>query len=259
MQVDLSDQTVIVTGAGRGIGAVIARRFGEVGANVVAAARTTEEIEATAADIEAAGGDALAVTTDLRNVEDIDALVDATVEAFGVPQILVNNAAQNLTNLPFEQTLEEVDDMLDTNLRGLFLLSQRFGERLRESDVESGRIVNIASISGHIGVPAMTVYGGTKGGVIAMTRGLASELAEDNVTVNSISPGLIEVERIRKLIAEKGDQIYDFDRLPLERLGTPDDIANTALFLSSEFAEYITGEDIRVDGGVGFTAGMYKS
>ncbi|MFB6130976.1 MAG: SDR family NAD(P)-dependent oxidoreductase [Salinigranum sp.] len=259
MRVDLSGQTAIVTGAGRGIGAVIAKRFAEVGANVVAAARTESEIEATVEEIEADGGTAAAVPTDLRDPAQIDELVEETVRIFGVPQILVNNAGQNLTKRPFEQTLEEVDDMLDTNLRGVFLLSQRFGERVRQSDLEGGRIVNIASISAHIGIPAMTLYGATKAGVIQLSQGLASEVAQDGVTVNSVSPGLIEVERIRKLVEEKGEEIYDFDRLPLERLGDPDDIAYACLFLASEYASYITGEDVRVDGGVGFTAGMYRT
>ena len=259
MQVDLSDKTVIVTGAGRGIGEVIAERFGEVGANVVAAARTASEIAETADAIDAAGGTATAVQTDLRDPDDIDALVGETVRTYGVPELLVNNAAQNLTNLPFEQTLDEIDDMLDTNLRGLFLLSQRVGEQIRQSDVDGGRIVNIASISAHVGVPAMTVYGGTKAGVVGVTRGLASELAPDGVTVNSISPGTIRIERIERLIEEKGEQIYDFDRLPMGRLGTPDDVAYLALFLASEYAGYITGVDVRVDGGVGLTAGLYRS
>lgn len=259
MDVTLPGETAIVTGAGRGIGAVIADQFAEAGANVVAAARTESEIEATARRCrEAHGVDAVAVPTDLKRVDDVDALMDEAIAAFGSPGILVNNAAENLTNLPLEQPLEEVDIMLETNVRGLFVLTQRFARAFRDADHDSGRIVNVASVAGQLGVPAMTLYGGTKAGVYGITRGFAAALAPEGITVNSVTPGLVGIERIQRLIEEKGDEIYDLDRIPLGRLGEPEDIANACLFLASEQAGYVTGEDIRIDGGVAFTAGLYK-
>ena len=258
MELDLSGSTAIVTGAGRGIGAVIATTFADAGADVVAAARTVSEIEATAEACEDRGVRAIAVATDLSDPADIGALMDRTIEAFGAPDVLINNAGANLTSPPLDQPIEDVDQILDVNLRGLFLLSQAFGRAFREADLVAGRIVNISSISAQVAIPAMTLYGGTKSGIYAVTRGLAVELADDGVTVNSVTPGTIEVQRIRDLIAEKGDEIYDLDRVPVGRLGRAEDIANTCLFLASEQAEYITGEDVRVDGGVGVTAGLYR-
>ena len=259
MDVDLSDSTAIVTGAGRGIGAEIASQFAEAGADVVAAARTESEIKATARRCrEEHGVEALAVPTDLKRVDDIDALLEGSIDVLGTPDVLVNNAAENLTNLPIEQPIEDVDVMLETNLRGLFLLTQRVARAFRQSDLESGRVVNVASVAGQLGVPAMTLYGGTKSGVYGITRGFAAALAGDGVTVNSVTPGLVGIERIQRLIEEKGDEFYDLDRIPLDRLGTAADIANACLFLASRNAAYVTGEDIRVDGGVAFTAGLYK-
>lgn len=258
MDIDLSGSTAIVTGAGRGIGSVIAPTLAEAGANIVAAARTASEIEATAEHVESEYGvEALAVPTDLKSFDEIDALVDEAVETFGAPDILINNAAENLPNLPPEQTLEEVDLMLETNLRAVFLLGVRFGEAFRDSSNDTGRIVNISSLTAQLGVPAMTLYSGTNAGVYGVTRGLAAEYARDGINVNAVTPGLIRIERIEQLLEDRGDEIYDLDRIPLGRLGLPQDIANACLFLSSDLAGYVTGEDIRVDGGVGFTAGLY--
>lgn len=255
---DLSGSTAIVTGAGRGIGAVIAPTLAEAGANIVAAARTRSEIEATADRIEADYGvETLAVQTDLKEVDDIETLVETTVSTLGTPDILVNNAAENLPNRPAEQTLREVELMLQTNLRAVFLLSVEFAEAHREAGLDSGRIVNISSLTGQVGVPAMTLYSGTNAGVYGLTRGLAAEYAPE-ITVNSVTPGLIGIERIQNLVEERGDEIYHLDRIPLGRLGDPEDIADAVLFLASNRADYITGEDLRVDGGVGFTAALYK-
>jgi NAD(P)-dependent dehydrogenase (short-subunit alcohol dehydrogenase family) len=257
VEMDLSGQTAIVTGAGRGIGKVISHRLAQAGANVVAAARTESEIEETVAEVEELGVEGLAVPTDLQEVDDIDNLVDEAVAEFGVPEILVNNAAQNLAGPLLEQTVEEVDRMLDTNLRGLFLLSQRWGQEFVESDTESGSIVNISSATSHIGVARMTLYSGTNGGVRSVTRGLASEFGPE-VRVNTVTPGLIGIERIRNLLEDQGDEIYELDRIPMDRLGEPDDIADAVLFFASDLSSYVTGTELIVDGGVNFTAGLYK-
>lgn len=258
LSIDLSDSTTIVTGAGRGIGRTIATTFAEAGSTVVAAARTESEIAETVELVEERGSDGLAVRTDLADVDDIDGLIDATVEAFGAPDVLINNAGANISGPPLEHTVEELDTMWAVNLRGLFVLSQRFAQTFRESPLDSGRIVNIASVAAHVGVPAMTAYGGTKSGIFGITQGLAAELAGDGITVNSVSPGLVSVDRTDRVIAEHGDALFDFDRIPVGRVGEPADVANACAFLASDLASYVTGEDLLVDGGVDFTAGLYK-
>lgn len=257
LELDLSGRTALVTGAGRGIGEEIATHVAAAGADVVLAARTASEIEATAEDVEAAGVSALAVPTDLGDPDDIDRLVEETVETFGAPDILINNAAANLANDPMAQPIDEVDTMLDVNLRGVFVLSQRVANAMLDGDVDAGRIVNVSSVAGHVGIPAMTVYSGTKAGLYGITRGLAAELSSHGITVNSVSPGMIRVDRIERLMDEKGE-LYDLDRIPVGRLGDPEEIADACVFLASDRARYVSGEDLRVDGGVAITAGLYR-
>lgn len=257
LELDLSGKTAIITGAGRGIGEEIATHVAAAGADVVVAARTESEIAATVERIEKQYGSALAVLTDLGRVDDIGNLVEATESEFGAPDIVVNNAAANLAGDPLRQSAEDVDTMLDVNLRGLFLLSQRAANAMLNADVEAGRIINVSSIVGHLGVPAMTVYGGTKAGVYGITRGLAAELAPHDITVNSVSPGMTRTERIERLMEEKGE-IYDLDRIPMGDLADPEDVANACVFLASDRAGYITGVDLPVDGGVTITAGLYR-
>lgn len=259
MEIELAGRTAIVTGAGRGIGEVIATTFAGAGADVVVIARTESEIEAVAERIEDEHGvEALAVPTDLRDADDVDRLVAGTVETLGPPDVLVNNAGANINSPAVDQPIEEVDTIGDTNLRGPFLLSRAFARAFRESDLDSGRIVNVSSIAAEVAIHGMTYYGATKAGLNGMTRGLAGEFAADGITVNSVIPGTIEVERIRTLVEEHGDEVYDMDRLPLGRLGRPEEVADLCLFLASDRAAYVTGEAIRIDGGVGFTAGLYK-
>lgn len=259
MEVTLSGRTAIVTGAGRGIGREIARTLGGAGADVVAVARTASEIESVAAAIEDEHGvESIAVPADLREVEDIERVVTEAVERLQTPDVLVNNAGANINSPAVDQPLEEVDVIGDTNLRGPYVLAQRFARAYRDADLDSGSIVNVASIAAEIAIHGMTYYGGTKAGIKGITRGLAGELAGDGIRVNSVTPGTIEVQRIRTLVEEHGDEVYDMDRLPLGRLGEPEEVAELCLFLASDRAAYITGEDVRIDGGVGVTAGLYK-
>jgi NAD(P)-dependent dehydrogenase (short-subunit alcohol dehydrogenase family) len=258
-EIDLHNRTAIITGAGRGIGREIARAYAEAGANVVVAARTESEIEATAEAVtDQYDVRSLAVPTDLRNVADIEALVAETVEEFGAPEILVNNAGANLSNRSLDQTLEELDTMINVNFRAPFLLSQRFGETFRESTNDAGSIINVASVSGHLGKDFTTVYGGTKAGLYGLTRGLAAGLSKYDIRVNSISPGTTRVERIEKRIEEWGEDMYDLDQIPLGRLADPEEVADAALYLASDLSSYVTGTDLVVDGGICFTAGLYE-
>jgi NAD(P)-dependent dehydrogenase (short-subunit alcohol dehydrogenase family) len=262
MELDLTGKTAIITGSGRGIGEEIAHTFAEAGANVVTAARSVDEIEATSAALEEEYGvESIAVPTDLSELDDIEALVEATVEEFGRSEVLINNAALNLTNPPDEQTVEEVDAMLSVNLRSVFFLTRRWATQFRASDAERGRVINIASNSALFGIPAMTLYGATNAGVQALTRGYAATLAEDGVTVNSVTPGLINVGRIQDLLARQDrgeiERIHNLEEHPLERPGEPEEVAYACLFLAYDLADYISGTDILVDGGLDITRKMY--
>lgn len=255
---DLSGRTTVITGAGRGIGKSIAHRFADAGSDVVLAARSEDEIESVARDVEREYGvSSLAVPTDVRAVEDLDALMEETVAAFGPPGILVNNAGVNYANRAVDQTVEEVDAMIDVNFRAPFLLSQRFAWAFDSGAGASGSIVNVSSVAGHVGKDFTSLYGGTKAGLYGLTRGLAAGLAAFGIRVNSVSPATTRVERVEERIEEWGEDMYETDKIPLERLCLPEDVADAVLFLASDRADFVTGIDVPVDGGVGFTAGMY--
>lgn len=258
VDIDLTDSTAIVTGAGRGIGREICLRFADAGADVAAAARTTSEIESTVEAVESSGVDGIAVPTDLRRPDDIRALVERTVDELGTPDVLVNNAGVAITR-PSIEAYERTDleTMIGVNFRGLFLLAREFGMAFRRSSLDSGgRIINIASVLGHVSAPSRTVYSGTKAGVFGLTRGLAADFADDGITVNSVSPGLIEVERIREAVENRGAE-FALEEIPLRRLGRPEEIADVCLFVASPLSRYMTGADIPVDGGVQYTASLY--
>ncbi|SFR64394.1 SDR family NAD(P)-dependent oxidoreductase [Halogeometricum limi] len=255
---DLSGETALVTGGGRGIGAVVADTFAEAGADVAVAARTESELAKTVERIESHGRRGVALPTDLRDADAIEELVADATDRLGTPSILVNNAAANLAGPLSEMSVDEVDTMLETNLRATFLLSQAWADAYRESSRTSGRIINVSSLTGRLGVPRMTLYSGTNAGIESVSRGFAAELARDGVTVNWVVPGLVGIDRIRNLVDEQGDDIYDLDRIPLGDLGEAVDIAHACLFFASEMASYVTGAELVVDGGVSFTAGLYR-
>lgn len=258
VDIDLSGRTAIVTGAGRGIGEGIAGRLAEAGANVVAAARTTDEIEAVVEAVEAEHGvEGLAVRTDLTDVDDVQTLVDESVDAFGVPEILVNNAGANLMGDPMEHSVQEVDTMLDVNVRGTFLLTQRWGRAYRDAGLDWARVVNVSSVVAEVGTTPMALYGGTKAGVRGLTKGFAAALGGDGVTVNSVSPGITRVGRTAEAIESGAGGFLQLDRIPVGRAGEPADVADVCAFLASPQASYVTGVDVLVDGGVAFTAGLY--
>lgn len=258
MDIDLSEHTAFVTGGGRGIGRAVAVRFAQAGADVAVVARTGSELQGTVETVESHGVTGLPVEADLREETAIERAVDETIDALDVPTILVNNAGVFLASPPDEQPTDEIDHMLQLNLRAPLLLARRVCGEIVRSEADSGRVINVARNVAETAVPAWTAYGSTKAGLQAMTRGLALAFAGDGITANSVSPGTTRTPAVEDVIEEMGDELYDFDRHPMGRIGEPEDVADVCLFLASDLARYVTGEDILVDGGVSITSGFYR-
>lgn len=240
----LEGKTAIVTGASRGIGKGIARRFLDRGANVVLTARTAETLEAAAAELD--GSRCLAVTADVGRAADVERLVQAAVDRFGGLDVLCHNAGIYPESRIEETSEEEWDEVIRTNLTSTFLTVRAAVPHLRRRP--AGRIVLISSITGsRVGYPGLGHYAATKAGMSGFMRVAALEFAPDGITVNGIEPGSIRTEGLDGLGAEA---IAVMEKhIPLGSLGEPGDIADAAVFLASDGAKFITGQTIVVDGG----------
>lgn len=246
MTVDLSGQIAIVTGASRGLGKAMAIALAANGAKVCCVARSEDKLKETAAEIEAAGGQAVIATCDVSNRESVDKVVDDVVEENGKLDILVNNAGITRDTLLPRMSDDEWDDVIATNLRSAFLMSRAASRYMMRA--RYGRIINITSVSGLIGNAGQTNYSASKAGLIGLTRSLSKELAGRHVTINAVAPGFIESD----MTAALGDMVKEEakKRIPAKRLGTPEEVASAVLFLSSADAGYITGQVLTVDGGM---------
>ena len=243
----LQDKIAIVTGGGTGIGRGIALGYAREGAGVVIANRSEETGSRVVREIARSGGQAMFVRTDIRSLEDVECLVQRTVETFGRIDILVNNAGLATSFAPFlELTPEMYDLVVDTNLRGTFFTTQRVARVMAEQ--RSGKIVMITSNIADIAQLETAHYSSTKGGLNSLTRVLALELSEYNICVNAIAPGEIYVESAKDFFDDPANKPR-FDALPLRRFGYPEDVAGAAIFLASSESDYITGATIVIDGG----------
>lgn len=244
--VDLKDQVALVTGASRGIGKAIAMALAGAGAKVACVARSVDKLTETVEAIRAAGGTAEVFACDVTSGENVDKVVDEVVAKWGKLHILVNNAGVTRDGLVPRMSDDDWDTVINTNLRGAFLFLRAATRQMMSQ--RYGRIINIASVSGLIGNPGQANYSASKAGMIGMTRTAAKELAGRKVTINAVAPGFIESD----MTAALGDSILDEvkKRIPAKRLGTPEDIAWTVLFLASPAASYITGQTLTVDGGL---------
>lgn len=258
LSVDLSGSTALLTGASYGIGEEIAYHLADSGADVVGVARSEEDLQETIDAVEDDYGvEGLAIPADIREESQIEAALEEAIDAFGVPDILVNNAGVYPSGAALEMATGDIDDMLDVNNRAVILLSMKWGQAFRESDLDSGRVINVSSVFNHVVTPRLLVYGSTKFHVRGITMGFAAELARDGVTVNSVSPGITNSHDWSREELEDFDWLGDLDRIPVGRVGEPQDVANACLYLASDAADYVTGADILIDGGVAFTAGLY--
>jgi 3-oxoacyl-[acyl-carrier protein] reductase len=244
----LAEQVALVTGASRGIGAVIAQRLAMDGAGVAVNYQSSEAAASRVARlITEAGGDAEVMGGDVSREEDADALVKRVIERWGRIDILVNNAGITRDRLLLRMTPEDWDRVLEVNLRGAFLCTKHVMPHLIRR--RQGRVVNISSVVGIGGNPGQANYAASKAGLIGFTKAVAREVASRNITVNALAPGFIDTGGMVDQMTEEARKTV-LGRIPMERFGSADDVAEAVSFLCGPGAGYITGQVITIDGGM---------
>lgn len=241
----LKGKTAVITGGSRGIGAAIAGKFAELGANVAIIDYGNPDVaNETKKSLEAMGVKAETYLCDVTDAEKCKEVVKNILDDFGVIDILVNNAGITRDNLLVMMEESDFDAVINTNLKGCFNMIKACGRNFIKK--KYGKIINISSISGIVGLPGQANYSASKAGVIGLTKAVAKELGSKNICCNAIAPGFIMTDMTKDLGSEE-----DFIKsIPLKRLGKPEDVANLAVFLADDVSDYITGEIIRIDGGL---------
>jgi NAD(P)-dependent dehydrogenase (short-subunit alcohol dehydrogenase family) len=247
---DLRGQVALVTGGGRGIGKTLAEAFGESGCQLAITGRRDEYLAPTAAELAERGFDCLSIVADVTKPADVERTVTQTLERFGRIDILLNNAGQTWGQATEDMPFERWQQVIDVNLNGLFLMSQRVGHHMLERG--QGCILNIASVAGLVGGDPHTVntiaYNASKAGVISFTKVLAVEWGRRGIRVNAIAPGWFPTRMASASIAANRERIEQ--RTALGRLGTLDELKGAAIFLCSPASSFITGQTLVVDGGM---------
>lgn len=240
-------KSALVTGASRGIGRSIALQLAEEGYNVaVNYAGSKDKAEAVVEEIKAKGVDSFAIQANVANGDEVKAMIKEVVSQFGSVGVLVNNAGITRDNLLMRMKEQEWDDVIDTNLKGVFNCIQKVTPQMLRQ--RGGAIINLSSVVGAVGNPGQANYVATKAGVVGLTKSSARELASRGITVNAVAPGFIVSDMTDALSDELKDQMLE--QIPLARFGEDTDIANTVAFLASDKAKYITGQTIHVNGGM---------
>jgi 2-dehydro-3-deoxy-D-gluconate 5-dehydrogenase len=245
---DLTGKVALVTGGNSGIGLAMAHALAAAGASIAIAARSADKNAAAVRELRARGCDAAAIEADVRNEASCRGLIAMTGARFGRIDVLVNNAGTNIRKGPDEYTLDEWRDILDTNLTSMFVTSQAVHPMMKRNG--GGKIVNLGSMLSIFGVPFAAPYGASKGGVVQLTKALATAWAKDNIQVNAVLPGWIDTPLTRGARADvPGLNERVLARTPAGRWGNPQDLAGIAVFLASPASDFITGVAIPVDGG----------
>lgn len=243
----LDGKSAIVTGASRGIGRAIALELAKQGANVaVNYAGSVEKAQQVVHELQELGVKAFKIQADVSNETEVKAMMKEVVSTFGSIDILVNNAGITRDNLLMRMKEEEFDQVINTNLKGVFMCTKAVTRQMMKQ--RSGRIINVASIVGVSGNPGQANYTAAKAGVIGLTKTTAKELASRNILVNAVAPGYIATDMTDALNDEQKKAVFDL--IPLGKLGQPEDVAKVVRFLASDDANYLTGQTIHIDGGM---------
>lgn len=243
----LQEKAALVTGASRGIGRAIALEFAKQGANVaVNYAGSEDKAQEVVEELLQLGVKAFKIQTDVSDESSVQNMIKEVTSQFGRLDILVNNAGVNKDNLLMRMKESEFDQVINTNLKGVFLCTKAVTRQMMKQ--KAGRIVNVASIVGVSGNPGQANYVAAKAGVIGLTKTTAKELASRNILVNAVAPGFISTDMTDALTEEQRKEMLDM--IPLAKLGSPEDVARVVRFLASEDANYITGQTLHIDGGM---------
>jgi 2-deoxy-D-gluconate 3-dehydrogenase len=245
---DLSGRVAVITGGNGGIGLGMGKGLAAAGATIVVAGRDQAKSRAAVDELKAAGGQASAIPVDVLKEDSCRALIAETVKAYGRLDILVNNAGMSIRKPPEAYTLAEWHTVLDSNLTSAFVCSQAAYPTMKQAG--AGKIINIGSMMSVFGAPFATAYAASKGGMVQMTKAMATAWAKDRIQVNAILPGWIDTALTRRA-REQVDGLHDsvLKRTPAARWGLPDDFAGVAVFLAAQASDFVTGATIAVDGG----------
>jgi NAD(P)-dependent dehydrogenase (short-subunit alcohol dehydrogenase family) len=244
---DLNGKVAVVIGGTSGIGRAIAHGLAQAGADVIPTSRRAEQVEVSAAEIEALGRRSLRVTSDVADRSSLQHVLKETVNVFGKVDILVNSAGRTKRAPTIDFSDDDWDDILDTNLAGTLRACQIFGRHMLER--QYGRIINIASLASFVALYEVAAYSASKAAVASLTKSLAVEWASRGVCVNAIAPGVFGTALNQKLLdeTERGRELLS--RTPMKRFGRVEELAGAAVFLASDAASFVTGEILTVDGG----------
>ncbi|MFC3040297.1 3-oxoacyl-[acyl-carrier-protein] reductase [Virgibacillus xinjiangensis] len=243
----LDGKNALVTGASRGIGRTIALELASKGANVaINYAGNEEKAKEVAREVEGLGGKAVTIRADVADESEVKEMIKQVTKEFGSLDILINNAGITRDNLLMRMKEDEFDQVINTNLKGVFVCTKAVTRQMMKQ--KAGKIVNVASVVGVSGNPGQANYAAAKAGVIGFTKTTAKELASRNILVNAVAPGFITTDMTDSLTEDQKQEMLAM--IPLNRLGTPESVANVVRFLVSEEADYITGQTIHIDGGM---------
>lgn len=247
---DIKGKVVIVTGGSKGIGKEIAMEYSKLGAKVVIIGRNIDDLINVKSEMDKHNSENMAVQLDLNDIKALNSKVEEIYKKYNAIDILVNNAGINITKDAFDITEDDWDKVLNTNLKATFFMCQAVGRKMKESN--GGKIINMASQMSFVGYVKRSAYGSSKGGVLQLTKALAVEWAEYNINVNAVAPTFVETNLTAKTLEDEDLKKDIYQRILFDELPKPSDIVGGVLYLSSNLANYVTGETIKI--GAGWTA-----